>query len=270
MGQQAVPNTFIRGLDHYQFYALPVKKNLQTIREHLGDALLYVHLFLMEKNVIEPNRMKSLQYGLTLDLMPHLIALLSYFGSISTIDEISVLKASQYSPLDIRYESETASFVKFTFLDYSGNQFRVPCYAAVGKGFSEDVKYIEITGVSRRSIRIDLNTRLPEEESKTGYHRDSLIFIGDIEKDKGSQVKVVHDPYNIDRNLLLTRDCISLDRARYESLLDDIFHETTQAIATSLSLSQSSEIVKVLAESGGPFRMRSHSFRNIIWISYIH
>lgn len=134
--------TAVVGLDHWLAYALPLQTLKTAIVEHFDGALAEVTFYMAEDRPIERGRDRSLQFGLTLDLLPHLLALLTHFGDIASIDEIRVDYAGQYQPLvatdpasgasvDIsgRYHSETASAVSFTFEDYSGNGYRIPCRA---------------------------------------------------------------------------------------------------------------------------------------------
>ena len=138
-----------------------------------------------ESRPIECGRERTLQFGLTLDLLPHLPALLTYFGDLKTIDEIEVSEASQYDPLECKkrddrerkdithdFANETFSQVKFTFEDYSGNGFRVPCNCIVGKGVApnkeskvREVKYFQCTGRKGHAIRLDLNK--PPDDIRT-------------------------------------------------------------------------------------------------------
>src|SRR5213078_4895028 len=97
-------------------------------------ALARVDFYMVEPQPVEAKRVRALQYGLTLDMLPHLFALLTYFGPVNTIDEIQVIEAGQYDPLvsedpvtharqDISavFRNETFSEVRFTFEDYSRN-----------------------------------------------------------------------------------------------------------------------------------------------------
>jgi hypothetical protein len=267
------PNrTEILGLDHYQFYALPLDKLKDRILEHLGGALTKVEFYLTEDRPIELGREMSLQYGMTLDLLPHLAAMLTYFGDISTIDEITVIEAGQYQPLlargrerssggrlkerDIseRYHSETYSRVQFTFLDNSGNGFHVPCVATVGKGFSREVKYFEVSGISENAIRVDLKPK-PADDEGTGYPWDSVFFLQGPEPSvfPNAHTRQVQDPYNEKHKLKLLYDpndetyfCEALQRERYAKLLDDLLDSTNNAVISTLSLTEGQDIVRAL------------------------
>ncbi len=265
LGQQ--PGTAILGLDHYQFYALPIHDLKSAIEEHLGGTLARVEFYMTEDRPIELGRERSLQFGLTLDMLPHLPALLTYFGDLHTIDQIEVLEAGQYEPLiavsrdggeqkDISKEffNETYSKVRFTFQDYSGNGYLVPCLAVVGKGRSQEVKYLEVIGRNGNAIRVDLN-KTPDPNPNPDYPWGCLFFLmGDkAAVSPGTQVQPVRDPYDPQRILRILEDPRdparfrrSLERARYEKLLDDLLNGTNDAIASTLSLMEAPEIVRAL------------------------
>jgi predicted dehydrogenase len=269
VGQQR--NTAVFGLDHYQFYALPVNDPPVDIDEHLGGALAKVVFYLTEDRALERNRVRSLQYGLTLDLLPHLFALLKYFGEVSTIDEIRVLEAGRYFSLgdDVREETEEAqglwedlpadfynetySCVQFTFHDNSRNGYHIPCLAIVGKGFAQPVKYLEVTGQSGNAIRIDLNERPVDQASD--YPWDSLFYmLGESSAlPYDAELKNVPCPYDPKRTLRIlhssqdpNRFCPRLARARYEHLLDSILGYRNSVIENTLSLTEGRDIVLAL------------------------
>lgn len=267
LGQLQRPRTAVLGLDHYQFYALPLHELKQIVVDHLGSALLQIAFYMTEARPIELGRERSLQYGLTLDMLPHMLALLTYFGDVSTIDEIRVIEAGQYCPLNAanrdrtceediseRFRNESYSLVKFTFQDYSGTGYHIPCVGMVGKGFSKDPKYLEITGQNGNAIRVDLN-RTPKPNRNPDYPWDSLFFLQSSQAPlpSGTQVRDVKDPYNLQRNLHILHDpndpqrfCRSLERARYEKLLGDLLNGTSDAVASTLLLTEAPEIVRAL------------------------
>lgn len=259
--------TAILGLDHYQFYALPIHELIPAIVEHLGDALAHVVFYMTEDRPLELDRVRSLQYGLTLDMLPHCPALLTYFGDVGTIDDIQIVEVGQYRPLiaadrqrtveaDIsqRFHNETASRVRFTFQDYSGNGYHVPCLAVVGKGLAQEVKYLEVTGRSGHAIRVDLN-RPPHPNPVPHYPWDSVFFLQGEQAPLPPRMQVheVQDPYDPQRTLRVLYDPEDsgrfrrpLERARYERLLDDLLNGTGIAVASTLLLMEASEIVRAL------------------------
>jgi predicted dehydrogenase len=268
MGRRQPLKTAILGLDHYQFYALPLHELLPEIEQHLGGALAKVVFYMTEVRPIELGRERSLQYGLTLDMLPHMLALLTYFGDVGTIDEIRVIEAGQYDPLvsadkhdltkqkDLSgvFRNETYSRVKFTFEDYSGSDYRVPCLAIIGKGFSQEAKYLEVTGRNGNAIRVDLN-RKPDPDPVPSYPWDSVFFLQrhQGQPPSGAQVRQVQDPYNPKRTLYILEDPSKpdrfhrpLERKRYEKLLDDLLNGTRTAVASALLLTEAYDIVWAL------------------------
>ena len=257
LGNQHERRTLVFGLDHFQFYAARIHTLRPQIEEHLGGAIASASFYLTEERPIEPQRVRTLQHGLTLDLLPHFIALLSYFGDIRTIDDIRVLEAGRYAPMDAaiarEFHSETYSKLRFTFFDESHSGRRVPCYAVVGKGFPKDVKLLELEGVNQNRVRIDL-TKEPEPELRVdGYPYDSIMF---LMKDDGAPpkdgVEVVTDPYFPSRTLRIAvpepgdEEARKIMRSRYEMLLDDLLDQTQESIASALELEQGTFIVQVL------------------------
>jgi hypothetical protein len=260
-------DTKIFGLDHYQYYALPITEVYDEIEKHLDGALAKAIFFMIEARPIEAGRDRSLQHGLTLDLLPHLLALLTYFGDIQTIDEIQVIDAAQYQPLNAvdektravediseRFHSETSSRIRFTFRDYSENGHRVTCTAVVGKGFSREVKYLELLGRSGKSLRIDLNKAVNGADPH--YPVSSLFLMDDaLMNETQAQppgVTSVTDPYNPARTLYIpgsTRPYPSerpLDRDRYAKLLDGLISGDGAAAASTLFVTEGEEIVRIL------------------------
>jgi len=255
-------DTKIFGLDHYQYYALPLVEAYDEIEKHLDGALAEAIFYMTEDRAIEAGRDRSLQHGLTLDLLPHLLALLTYFGDIQTIDEIQVIEAGRYQPLDAvdeithakediseSFHSETSSRLQFTFQDYSESGHRVRCTAVVGKGFSREVKYLELIGRNGKSVRIDLNKSVPNADPL--YPVGSLFFIEDA-AGQGPSVTPVNDPYNPARELYIpgrARPFPSekqLDRERYDKLLDGLIAGDGTAAASTLLITEGEEIVRIL------------------------
>lgn len=249
--------TEVRGLDHYKHYASPLVDMKQEIDDLLGVALARVEFYLTEDRAIEPERTRTLQYGLTLDLLPHLIALLTFFGDINSIDELVVLEASQYEPLDVPFRNETATRIRFTFQDYSGNGFRVPCTAVVGKGFSQEIKYLEVTGRSSHAVRIDFRKH-PDSDPAPGYPWNSIFFLrgtGDLPGSLPVDTKVIEiaDPYLLSRTLHIlhsvsddSRLCRKVVRSRYQPLFEDLVNGVDRATTNTLELSQGRDTVRAL------------------------
>jgi len=255
----------VLGLDHYQFYALPLFDMREKVVEHLAGALAKAVFHLTEENPIELGRERSLQHGLTLDLLPHFLALLTYLGDVATIDDLRVVAAGRYTPLVARdprgnqgdrdigdwYRNETYSRVEFTLEDFSGNGHRVPCTAVVGKGHSRNVKYMELVGLGGNAIRLDLN-RQPDPDPSPGYPWDSLFFLyrsGQPVPD-GVAVIEVPDPYEPTQTLCIRASTSyrkPLERKRYQRLLNDLLDGSGgSGVAGALLLAEAQPIVQAL------------------------
>jgi predicted dehydrogenase len=257
-------DTRVLGLDHYQFYALSISHLSAMIEDHLGGALAEIRFFLAEDRAIEYQRDRSLQHGLTLDLLPHFLALLTYFGDIRSVDEIQVLEAGQYSPLEAisrdetkreliseRFHNETWSRLRFTFQDYSGSGYHVPCSAVIGKGFAGEVKFLEVKGRNGNSIRLDLCERTEAED----YPFNSLFFMTSAEflHLVRHRVEEIQDPYDQKNVLRILYDNEDPNRVRgrvfrerYADLIRDLMSDTGTAAASTLSLTEGESIVSVL------------------------
>jgi predicted dehydrogenase len=256
--------TAVAGLDHYLSYALPVFELRHQIAAHLGGSLRAVEFFMTEDRRIELGRERTLQFGLTLDLLPHLLALLTYFGDVATIDDIRVPFAGQYRPLEaeardpdvdgkkarksISFRSETAAAIGFTFEDYSGNGHLVRCRAVVGKGFSQEVKYCELIGRNGQSIRIDF-CRPRQQYGAAGYPWSQLFFIAG--SGPTAPTTEIADAYDESRRLSIAASLSRpIERDRYKRLFLELMNGPpaggSVAVASTLSRDEARAIVKAL------------------------
>ncbi|MFQ6026249.1 MAG: Gfo/Idh/MocA family oxidoreductase [Dehalococcoidia bacterium] len=265
-------STLVLGLDHYRSYAYPLTELLPTIADHLGGALRQVCFYMTEDKGIEQERAQSVQFGLTLDMLPHFFALLQFFGHLESVDSILVSRVGQYDPLPIRFDGDTAAVSFACCKDYSGNGHLVPCLAVVGKGFSQEVKLFEAVGINGNSIRIDLGGEslfgdwpaqdvndpydpgrmLPQMRKfqGEGYRRNSILFLQapDNQLDPASIYEVT-DPYDSQGRQLHLREDIgwkSLDRGRYEALVRDLLDGTNTGFGMTMSLAQSRQLMIAL------------------------
>ena len=138
----ATLDTEIYAMDHYRFYAWRLKEEtssqpplLARATEWLGGALRGSRFCMVESGPVEANRVRSVQFGLMLDMLPHCYAMLAFFGKLDSVDELEVLDVGRYGRAPIT--SETYARVAFTFEDYSNNGWRVPCEAWIGKGLED-------------------------------------------------------------------------------------------------------------------------------------
>jgi predicted dehydrogenase len=256
--------TAVLGLDHYQLYALPIPHQIDRLMAHLGGALASVRFFMVERRPIERGRERTLEAGLTRDLLPHLLALLSFFGEVKTIGDIAVRRAGQYEPLVSRpkdavdasqdrsiadtFGNETGARIAFTFEDASGSGIRVPVEAVVGKGFARDVKYFEVEGVNGNAARIDFGP-VPMGAAGGGYPWDTLFLIG--QPPGGATTVTCDDPYRPNTPLAIEAVTASVEdwrvqRRRYEHLIVDLLDGSDTAVPATLQAQESGAIVDAL------------------------
>jgi predicted dehydrogenase len=229
----ALLDTEIYSIDHYRFYAWRLKEEqeggtlLEQATDWLGGAVASAEFCLLESGPVDPHRARTLQFGLTLDLLPHGLALLGFFGGLDSIDELKILDAARYE--DAPIANETFARVRFTFEDYSGSGNRVPCTATVGKALQLDRKYFQVTGVSGNGILISLGTTAP-----THWWHPSR---GSVEVEGGI--------YFVHANGSLTRKA-DLDTSRYRKLIADLVEGSRDAIGCAMPLRAGAIIVRSL------------------------
>jgi predicted dehydrogenase len=252
----------IFGLDHYRFRASQLDRLMPDIEEHLGGSLISAEFYMCETRPLELGREKTLQFGLTLDMLPHFPALLACFGEIESIDDMRIEDAGQYSPLiaerresdgtlvreDIseRFRNETYSKIHFTFEDYSGSHCRVPCRAVVGKGFAREVKYLEVQGRNGNVVRVDF-TKKPDPDPVPGYPWESLMLLAPAEAEKGTTEGVIADPHNEGRFFRIVYSAkLEESGKQYQKLLEDVANGTREVLGSALGPAEASDLVRAI------------------------
>jgi predicted dehydrogenase len=230
---RAALDTQIYALDHYRSYAWRLKERrpcgtslLEAATAHLGGALRSVRFCMTETKEIEKERKRALQYGLMLDLLPHCLGMLAFFGSLSSVDELEIRDVARYR--DAPIESETYAAVRFTFEDYSGNRWRVPCSAWVGKGLSKERKYFEVTGRNGNTLLVAFKKTLwmsPDGEDQEVYPGIWFVKPG----------QPLQNPMALEQG-----------STRYTQLLLDLVTGERQAITSAMPLVAGEEIVRTL------------------------
>lgn len=117
-------------------------------------------------------RQDTLQQGLVLDMMPHMPALLSYFGHVGEID-VNVVRAARYAGVDYvdnlesEIENETFAALNFEFTDHTNRLVDGEAY--IGKGIrgsiyhpklEGNVKLLELEGTSGKRIQFDFRNNV--------------------------------------------------------------------------------------------------------------
>jgi predicted dehydrogenase len=248
------PVSAILGLDHYQFRALLLHQYMPGIAEHLGGGLSAAAFYMCEAKPLETNRARTLQYGLTLDMLPHLPALLAYFGDVGSIDDIQIADAGRHQNVPNDFENETYSKVRFTFEDHSDDHRRVPCTAVVGKGFKSEVKYLEITGLTGNAVRVDF-TRKPDPDPAPNYPWNSLFFLDGGGSAPGPETRVIDDPYKAGRVLRICAfpgnpgvysETLEESENQYRKLMEDLANGTDTVFGSTLLPGEAADVVRAL------------------------
>jgi predicted dehydrogenase len=164
-------------IDHYLARFIPFRYTpiLKALLRELGGTIQSLSFHLLEDRsaaftgpIEEENRSSSLQKGLILDLFPHILAILTYFGSIESV-RVSGLNVARYnyeaedgSIVEASIPRETFAHISFSFISLAGKKITADAY--LGKGISGstelgikgDVKRLELVGKNGRKCRFDL------------------------------------------------------------------------------------------------------------------
>jgi predicted dehydrogenase len=168
----------VHALDHYLARFIPISypSSMKTILTELGGAIEHISFYLLEDRsgpyagpIEKEGRTGSLQNGLIMDLFPHALAILGYFGSVSTIN-LQGLRVGRYTYEDEKGEvvssaipRETFGHINFTIRGRAGKLITADAY--VGKGVSGstevgiengDVKMLELLGRNGKKCVFDL------------------------------------------------------------------------------------------------------------------
>lgn len=128
------------------------------------------------------NRIEALQDGISLDLLPHLLALLIYFGKPHTfkITELCPAKYAGVNYDDSEYagiNGETFAAIKFTFTNHNNQKTFGEAY--IGKGIRGSSKYpwmkgnvkvLELEGVFGHRVEFDFNSSVVSSIDKLSNH----------------------------------------------------------------------------------------------------
>ena len=231
---RAALDTEIYALDHYRFYSWLLRDWLEEATHWLGGALREARFCMTEEKPVESYRIRSLQYGLMLDMLPHCFGMLAFFGKLESVDEFEVLEVGRYEGAPI--PNETYVHVRFTFEDYSENGWRVPCEAWVGKGLKPSRKYFEVVGRSDRSVIIALsdNTTWRWQGRNRSLEKGGIYFVdenGDFIDEQGRKTEDPRAP---------------LDKDRYKQLFLDLITGERKAIVCVMPLADGERIVHAL------------------------
>lgn len=201
----------VRTLDHYRARVLPVTTPL--MRDHmlkdLGGRISGFSFYFLENGSGPPRigpienelRVRSVSNGLILDMMPHVPAILSYFGLVETI-RVAGLKAGRYTYIAedgkkriAAIKKETFAHVRFRLFDHRLSAPPMQCDAYIGKGIrgvkslglEGNVKLLDIHGANGALYRLDLRT--------TGRNNASTALLINKNGEVKELTDLIHNPY---------------------------------------------------------------------------
>lgn len=250
----------VNALDHYLARFIPISfpSSMKAILTELGGAIDHLKFYLLEDHsapylgpLENEGRAGSLQNGLIMDLFPHALAILGYFGSVSSIN-ITSLRVGRYTfqnengeTVEAAIPRETLGHIAFTFTGRAGRVITADGF--VGKGISGstqagiksgDVKMLELIGRNGKKCVFDLRN--------TSRGGDGNIRI--VSKDGSSRVinELFDEPYAVLINRTVDKYLKSPDKELRFALTVD------QAKNILSCITEISALVSLFEKTGTP------------------
>jgi predicted dehydrogenase len=199
----------ILAFDHYRARLLPTREQMNVLLGFLGKGVRSFTFYFLEDHsgsdeeyvkghpeatrngpIENEQRVKALEQGIILDVMPHVIAILAHFGRVETL-RVTRVRAGQYvgvdDDLDKRTEidHETFAEVGFVCASHAEKGQKPPLIEGtvfVGKGvrgvrelgpeYDRNVKVLDIGGLNGNWARFDL--RSSGQGAGKAYLKDEL------------------------------------------------------------------------------------------------
>jgi hypothetical protein len=260
------PLTSVFGVDHYQLYSVPLFHHREEVDDHVSGVLTTAHFAMTESHPVEARRVTSLAAGMTVDMWPHLPALMALFGALTSIDEIELVDAAIYDPpiacdvdpdtgewknvipLSPRFTAETYSESSCAFSP-AGQAMPIKVEATVGKGVDTPSKFFEVATNHGHAVRVDFGA----SEANGAYPSGTVMLLctkGDSSCDHG------HRPFDDPHGVYLSVSCVvnhdgslaawPIARDRYVDLVTDLCAGTTGALANILTVQEARDIVRAI------------------------
>jgi predicted dehydrogenase len=202
------------------------------LEDHSGTDERWLKAVRRERGIVDRNgpvenedRVGALQSGLVMDLMPHVLAVLEYFGDPATV-KLREIRPAIYTGVDYEEDaraeigSETFAAIKFSFRDDVEGEVEGAAY--VGKGILGTIRYPDLNG----------NVKVLELEGDNGNKAEINFSQGEIHIVK-TQTKVFFS---------------HLERDPYYYLLRDIAFTRTKGATVSISVETATIILEKLTE----------------------
>lgn len=160
--------------DNYRARFLPSQEQVRQINSFAGRGWQSAIFYLLEDGsggqrngpIENEHRIEALRRGVIRDTMPHVPAVLAYFGNMATL-RVTEVRVGQYTGVDgdpgrrSEIDRETFAEVKFDFRDFRNNL--VPATAYVGQGIGGvrnlhmegDVELLELVALDEKRALFD-------------------------------------------------------------------------------------------------------------------
>ncbi len=151
----------VRGMDHYLARAHGILGITDTLSGHIQE-VAEIHFHMWEDDPIEPERLPSLQTGITYDMASHFFGILTLVAGDDLPGGIVVKAAGQHVPLvsdstfgvPEDFDAETYSDIGFDMVvPFQGRT--IWCESHVGKGQPREVKCLDIVDPEGSLVRLD-------------------------------------------------------------------------------------------------------------------
>jgi predicted dehydrogenase len=186
LGETGPGNNSVLAFDHYRARLLPSRDQMGILLGFLGKGIRrFIFYFLEDRSGSDPRyasvgrdgaieneqRVRTLNQGVILDGMPHVIAILAHFAKVETLI-VTRVRAGQYVGVDgdpdkrTEIEKETFAEVGFICADYAANLILGTVYIgkavrgvrSLGEDFDSNTKVLDIEGLNGNKARFDLRS----------------------------------------------------------------------------------------------------------------
>lgn len=185
MGETRPYDRRLFAFDHYRARLLPTRAKFHMLEGFLKAGIeSFTFYFLEDQSGDDPKyaaarggrqgpieneqRVKALQQGVILDLMPHVIAILAHFGRVETV-RVTHIRAGKYEGVDgvrdqpSEIDGETFADVRFTFEAHDQNWVNGVAFVgkgvrgveSLGKEHDRNVKFLRIGTKDGRTVDFD-------------------------------------------------------------------------------------------------------------------
>jgi len=179
----------ILAFDHYRARLLPSRDQMSALLGFWGKGLRHFTFYFLEDHsgadphypaaattgrdgaIENEQRVRTLNQGVILDVMPHVIAILAHFAQVESL-LVTRVRVGQYAGVDgdpdkrTEIDKETFAEIGFVCRDYARNQVEGTVYLgkgvrgleSLGAEYDYNVKVLDIEGLNGNKTRFDLRS----------------------------------------------------------------------------------------------------------------